>query len=315
MRSLILVLLLFLPSAVFSQERERCHPKKIKVAADLVVQRLDKDDLSDIEISDNLWNSHHHIYFNYEDIEPLIAYAEKRELKLNEGSAQALMDEYIFYKVKKEKVCFGDIIEKYKEERDEFSNKDTLEGEYIPKDIDDCMRELDKAWSEEFKQKFQNHELDELTEFEIGRTLRNSWGLWSHSRLAKYFEQYGILNPDDISPIILTCYERHFKGNPLEFDKEIERFEKWQQITRQPLLREYPKEVRNVRFQQSIYPDPKNESDDLGAIYFYTDKSETLYWVFNHKYGWKKLTPAEYKETDRADIRGWLADTFGGFRE
>lgn len=42
----------------------------------------------------------------------------------------------------------------------------------------------------------------------LGRHLRNEWGLWQDSPLARYFKQQGIEHPDDMSHAILMYYSR-----------------------------------------------------------------------------------------------------------
>ena len=54
--------------------------------------------------------------------------------------------------------------------------------------------------------------------FGLGMGIRNTWGLWGDSRLAKYFKKHGIKHPDNMSGIILDAYVNHLKGKPTNFD-------------------------------------------------------------------------------------------------
>lgn len=57
--------------------------------------------------------------------------------------------------------------------------------------------------------------------------MRNNWGLWSGSRLAKYFNEMGIFHPDDMSGIILTSFHRHLNGKDLQLDQQIKYYQEY----------------------------------------------------------------------------------------
>jgi hypothetical protein len=87
--------------------------------------------------------------------------------------------------------------------------KDTINGIYIPKDLYDAMDELDKIVPEESKKEFKELENPKKTgiyHFTGGMSIRNKWGLWINSRLAKYFESFGIYTPDQMSTRLLISY-------------------------------------------------------------------------------------------------------------
>lgn len=296
---------------VFAQ-KSICNPTEIVMLTDSIIQVIDKDDLTDIRTSKDFWNRPTTYPFNYEDLEFTINYAEIKGCKqFQEGYAKEVVREYVFNKVRNTDACFDKIVKKYIEECCVFSKAKYIEGVYIPKDIEDCIKQLDQLWGNDLKQKFKNKELDGLTEMELGRSLRNNWGLWSRSRLLQYFNNFGISNPDDISAIIFKCYCRHLSNEPIKFAEEIEYSKKLEIITRQPSLKEFPREVRNVRHQKTMYLKPKSEFDTYDAIHFYTDKNEIFYWVYNYKFGWKKITQEQYKESDSVeDIRLWLNATY-----
>lgn len=96
---------------------------------------------------------------------------------------------------------------------------DTIDGVYIPIDINDCHSELDKKLH-----KIILSEIDSLKKssdmskyhFSIGRWIRNIWHLWSGSRIEEYLFQNGLSNPDEMSDIILKTYFYH--RHKIEFD-------------------------------------------------------------------------------------------------
>lgn len=96
---------------------------------------------------------------------------------------------------------------------------DTINGVYIPKDLNDCMLELDKKIKLKDKEEYKNLENAGKTgkyHFGLGRGLRNVWRLWGGSRLEKYFEDFGHNNADDISGIILEAYWHYLNNKPFE---------------------------------------------------------------------------------------------------
>jgi len=96
-----------------------------------------------------------------------------------------------------------------------------------PRNLGEAISALDYLVSPEDKIHFQ--ELSE-TEFVIsthrnlGRWLRNNWGLWQNSLLVQWFKPYGITHPDDISGIILTSYYRKNHHLPTNLEKQIRHY-------------------------------------------------------------------------------------------
>ena len=105
-------------------------------------------------------------------------------------------------------------------------SKDSINGVYIPQDIQECMTELDRLMDETSKNTFSQREEKEAVGAAYGlgpgQRMRNNWGLWGGSRLQKYFLDKGVNNPEGMSWIILTCYHRYRNGKPLDFEKQIE---------------------------------------------------------------------------------------------
>lgn len=61
--------------------------------------------------------------------------------------------------------------------------------------------------------------------FFFGMAMRNGWGLWKDSDLAKYFKStYGLGHADDMSGIILDAVEAKVKGATLDIQAEVQRY-------------------------------------------------------------------------------------------
>lgn len=61
----------------------------------------------------------------------------------------------------------------------------------------------------------------------LGMGLRNGWGLWGGSRLAKYFNGMGIFHPDDMSGIILESYVRYLRKEPLRVEEQVDQYKQY----------------------------------------------------------------------------------------
>jgi len=102
--------------------------------------------------------------------------------------------------------------------------KDKLQGNYIPTDLQDCFKQIDKFWNDSIKNEVKRTTEKKFTakqHFGIGLWMRNNWQLWKGSRLSKYFNGIGIFHPDDMSGIILTSYYRYLKGADIDLQSQI----------------------------------------------------------------------------------------------
>uniref|UniRef100_UPI00404AA974 DUF6794 domain-containing protein n=1 Tax=Flavobacterium sp. TaxID=239 RepID=UPI00404AA974 len=110
---------------------------------------------------------------------------------------------------------------------------DSLNGFYIPKDLDDAINSLNKIYSDSVKL-----EIIKLTEkdyvsgnyrFGIGLWMRNNWKLWRGSRLSKFFEDNRINHPESMSVTILESYYRYLKNEDIRFEEQIKEYLEWEE--------------------------------------------------------------------------------------
>ncbi len=94
---------------------------------------------------------------------------------------------------------------------------------YIPKDLDECFVELNKMLKPEDLEIVKNRTESNIGTMHhgLGRWLRNNWGLWAESSLAKWFNEKGIHHADDMSGIILTSFWRDINSEPIELEEQI----------------------------------------------------------------------------------------------
>ena len=98
------------------------------------------------------------------------------------------------------------------EEREAYKKRivaDSINGLYIPQNLEECFIELNKILKPKDVETIKN--LKDRNEtisyhFGLGMWLRNNWGLWGGSRLQQYFFKKEIKHPDSMSGIILKFY-------------------------------------------------------------------------------------------------------------
>lgn len=123
--------------------------------------------------------------------------------------------------------CIED--QKKSEEKDKIKFiTDTINGIYIPKDLDDCFKQINSFWNDSTKTKVKNWKEDEFTgkvHLSFGMWMRNNWQLWGGSRLSKYFSDLGIHHPDDMSGIILDSYHRYLNKTDIKLDEQVKYYQ------------------------------------------------------------------------------------------
>jgi hypothetical protein len=55
--------------------------------------------------------------------------------------------------------------------------------------------------------------------------MRNNWGLWGGSRLAKWFNNQGVKHPDDMSGVILDSFWRHLNDKPIKLEEQVKHYQ------------------------------------------------------------------------------------------
>jgi hypothetical protein len=67
----------------------------------------------------------------------------------------------------------------------------------------------------------------DVLHFGIGTAIRNAWGLWGNSVLARWFNSKGIWHADDMSAIILESLKRELGNKPIDLDAQIKYYLEW----------------------------------------------------------------------------------------
>lgn len=106
---------------------------------------------------------------------------------------------------------------------------------YIPTDLNDCFVQLKKLLKPEDINNMRNSTEDDMIMYHLGlgMWMRNNWGLWGGSRLARWFNAQGIKHPDDMSGIILDSFWRHLNNKPIKLDEQIKYYQDyWRKMRR-----------------------------------------------------------------------------------
>ncbi|MBN2693983.1 hypothetical protein JXR93_04900, partial [bacterium] len=142
------------------------------------------------------------------------------------------------------------ICKKEKKETLNYILTEKIDGIYIPKDINDCFKELDKILNKEEIELIKK-DISNL-HFGLGMSIRNSWKLWRGSRLSKYFNDLGVYHADYISGIILRNYQLYLLKKDLKFKEDIESLSYHEIISMKPPIRCYPNGIKNLHQYRSI---------------------------------------------------------------
>jgi len=108
-------------------------------------------------------------------------------------------------------------------------------GDYVPRDLDDCIVQLNKYLDPTDIEKMKSGSEDDMGQyhFSLGMGLREAWGLWRGSRLGQWFNTQGIFHPDDMSGIILDSFWRQLNGKPIRLEEQVKHYQDYWKKQRQ----------------------------------------------------------------------------------
>ena len=88
----------------------------------------------------------------------------------------------------------------------------------VPSNLKEAMEKLEKELSPEDRKMLENIKEEDsvMFHFGFGMGLRNGWGLRQSSKIAIYLRSRGIINPDDMSSVIIVSFIRYLQGKEWE---------------------------------------------------------------------------------------------------
>ncbi|MDD4528417.1 MAG: hypothetical protein PHX48_00900 [Bacteroidales bacterium] len=132
---------------------------------------------------------------------------------------------------------------------------DTLRGVYIPKNLDDCFKQLGVLLDDSTIIMIKGMEEEKLISnyhFGLGMWLRNNWQLWGGSRLSYYFNNMGISEPDDMSSIIIKSYRRYLKGEDIKLEEQIKYYQDYWKEQKEYIEQQNELEFNNFNIGDTI---------------------------------------------------------------
>jgi len=119
----------------------------------------------------------------------------------------------------------ADNLEEYQARYAERIRQTHLAGVYIPADLAEALRELEKRTPAESLEAYRNAPEEVVVRklfFGLGRWIIHNWGFYEGSRLSHSLRQQGVAHPDDMARVIMTSYHRYLNGRPLDLESQIE---------------------------------------------------------------------------------------------
>ncbi|NDV69435.1 DUF6794 domain-containing protein [Dysgonomonas sp. 25] len=187
-------------------------------------------------------------------------------------------------------LSFGCFIFSYAQEEIDYSKLDSIDGVYIPVDLDDCVRQLDIILSDSVKTEIAEMNRSSflgLSHRGLGMWIRNNWGLWRRSRLSNYFhkridEKYGegemslARHPDSMSAGILSYYYHYL------INKDID----WDTIKSDCKSSSCPSNDTEIQFDSAtIYIDKQGNRKKAHFSYISDDEA----WIYCEEMRWNKI--------------------------
>ncbi len=169
---------------------------------------------------------------------------------------------------------------------------------YIPTDIDDSYRELKKMLSpEKLKEIKETPENTLGGEFHmgLGMWMRNNWGLWGNSHLAKHFNQLGIHHPDDMSEIIIEGFWHNLNDKPFDLQKRINYYQLYWKVNAEPKAYSCPLDKSKIEVNESL---DKSEENQPRTLHIGRCKKHKHLWIYEFDKGWYKPDARLRKEIE-----------------
>ncbi len=111
---------------------------------------------------------------------------------------------------------------------------------YIPVDIMDAFRELDKKIDAQSKEKFlamSEEQAEHKLFFSLGRWITYNWQLTDGSRLSHWFKEGGVSFPEDMTMIVVIAYHRKLNKKDINFKQLVERFKEKRRLEHEAWLK------------------------------------------------------------------------------
>ncbi len=106
--------------------------------------------------------------------------------------------------------------------------KTRINGVYIPKDMDEALKELDDLSPAESKTKMKMASEDVIAQklhFGLGRWMAHNWNFDEGSRFSHYLTGMNLRYSEDMIDFMLRMYHRHLSNKPLDAQKTAAKYQ------------------------------------------------------------------------------------------
>ena len=233
----VLLIIFILTCSITSAQEEFCRPRKIEKVVDKIIKKLSKEDYDSIIGASKDSAVDNQLYFNYEinerKLKPIYKYLSSKGCNdFLVDNLEEIILEYTYYRMLKIDTCMSDLLQPYLDnhfvEVEQYARNviaDSIAGVYIPRNLEECFKQIDSFWTDSLKNEVKNMSENDFVgeyHFALGQWTRNNWGLWSGSRLRSYFCDMEVFHPDDMSGIILKSYHRYLGQKEIKLEEQVE---------------------------------------------------------------------------------------------
>lgn len=112
---------------------------------------------------------------------------------------------------------------------------------YIPADLEDAIRELERLTPEASLLSYKNAPEDVVVRklfFGLGRWIIYNWGFYEGSRLSHFLRESGIYDPDDMARVIMISFHRKLNARPIDFEGQVKTIQERVETERKNRLKE-----------------------------------------------------------------------------
>ncbi len=150
---------------------------------------------------------------------------------------------------------YKNIEKKWKVEDKKRFETDSLRGFYIPRDLDDCFKQINLSLKDSTRAKvilLTESEFVGRNHMGYGMWMRNNWQLWGGSRLSKYFNDLGIYHPDDMTGIIFTSFHRQLTNKDIHLEKQVKYYQDYWKESEKNEINRKQKELSEFKKDSTV---------------------------------------------------------------
>jgi hypothetical protein len=106
---------------------------------------------------------------------------------------------------------------------------ESINGVYIPKNIEDAYNELDKKIDQKSREKFKRTSIDTISKIAVkslGTWMIMNWNFYEGSRLGAFLKEKGVYHPEDMAKFLVLGYYHYLNKLPFDDKKMVTEFQK-----------------------------------------------------------------------------------------